>query len=253
MNVILDEKARRTHRVLAVMQGASGEPKRKQARQNGSNPMPIENLLNPEPIESKKGKGSKRASKKKDHKKKAKHKPQTFKAERPEKYDVVSALTNAQSGITFGHLWQGNAAYARKELDRIFGKGQLKLGVVEEREQNDEDTEEKCLAVAPVRIHGMELYALMDSGATPNVLSPSVVKWLSLNPEGTKKVVTVATGDKSGAQGKLTNIQVLFEQLQAGIDFIILENVPFDVVIGRPTLKRLGGVLDFKAEVVRLD
>lgn len=35
------------------------------------------------------------------------------------------------------------------------------------------------------------------------------------------------------------------------MDFIVLGNVPFDLVIGRPTLKRLGGVLDFRAEEVR--
>ena len=37
------------------------------------------------------------------------------------------------------------------------------------------------------------------------------------------------------------------------IDFIVLENLPFDVLIGRPTLITLGAVLDFKSAEVRLD
>lgn len=99
----------------------------------------------------------------------------------------MSALTNAQSGITFGKLWQGEATNTRKELDRIFGKDNLNLGIVKEEDENSEQDEEKSLAVSFVHNHGMELYALMDSGGTPNVLSPSVVKLLLLNPEGTKK------------------------------------------------------------------
>ena len=37
------------------------------------------------------------------------------------------------------------------------------------------------------------------------------------------------------------------------IDFIVLENLPFDVLIGRPTLITLGAVLDFKSAEVRLE
>lgn len=40
------------------------------------------------------------------------------------------------------------------------------------------------------------------------------------------------------------DVQVLFEQLKARIDFAVLRNVPFEVVIGPPTLERFGGVLD---------
>lgn len=92
----------------------------------------------------------------------------------------------------------------------------------------------------------------MDSCANPNVISPQIVKHLSLSPKGTNNVVTVANGDKSGVQGNVTDVPNLFEELTYRIYFIIRENVPFDLFIGRPTLKRLGGVLDFRAEEVSL-
>lgn len=47
--------------------------------------------------------------------------------------------------------------------------------------------------------------------------------------------MTVANKDKSGARGKICNISVMFEKLQAGFDLIILDNVPLEVVIGRLT------------------
>lgn len=51
----------------------------------------------------------------------------------------------------------------------------------------------------------------------------------------------------------MCDLPVMLEDLKAKIDFIVLPNVPFDMVIGRPTLKRLGGALDFKREVVAFD
>lgn len=59
--------------------------------------------------------------------------------------------------------------------------------------------------------------------------------------------------DKSGGKGKLINFPLLLEELQADIEFIVLDSVLFDVVTGRSTLKRLDGVLDFKAGQIWLD
>lgn len=158
----------------------------------------------------------------------------------------------AQSGLSFGQLWQGDAGTAKKELDKIFGKGKLKFEVVAESPVHNDDPEEKCMAVSTVLVHGTEVHAFMVTGATPNVMSPKLVTKVSLKPEYTSKVVTVATGDKSGALGKLIGIPVLLDTVRVNVDFIVLQNIPFDLVIGRPTLKRLGAVLDFPAEVVQL-
>lgn len=58
---------------------------------------------------------------------------------------------------------------------------------------------------------------------------------------------------KSGVHGKLTDVPVFLEHLETQIGFVLLQNVPFDLVVGRPTLKRLGGVLDFRSEEARWD
>lgn len=44
-----------------------------------------------------------------------------------------------------------------------------------------------------------------------------------------------------------------FDCLGARLDFVVLENQPFDVVISRTKWRCLGGVLDFKEEEVGLD
>lgn len=66
---------------------------------------------------------------------------------------------------------------------------------------NDRDDEEqKCLAASAVPIHGTKLHVLMDTGATPSVMSSKLVKKRSLKPECTIRVVTVPAGDKSKAK-----------------------------------------------------
>lgn len=100
---------------------------------------------------------------------------------------------------------------------------------------------------------GMEVFVLMDSGATPNALSPQLVKCLSLRPELMNNVVTVVNGNKSDVLGKAVNVSALFEQMEATMDFVVLLHIPFDLVTSHSSLKRLEGVLEFKGEEVRLD
>lgn len=177
-----------------------------------------------------------------------------MKIARPEKYDIVSVFTKAQSGLIFGQVWQGDTVSAKRELDRIFGKGGLKFGLVEqENGRISQEKEEKCLSITLVKVHGVVFHIFLNSDATPNVASPRLVKQLAIKLERTKKVVTVSSAGESNVLGKVMNVPVLSAQLEARIDLIVLQNVPFDLMIGRPTLKQLGGVLDFRAEEVCLN
>lgn len=156
--------------------------------------------------------------------------------------------------MAFVQLWQDDAAGALKTLDWVLKKGKLKLEVVEEHAEDKEMVEEeKCLVVTVVRIHSTQLFALMHFGATPNVLSPVVSKHLSMDLEHMKKVVTVADGCKSLVKWQIVKKPVSLDALEVKMDFIVMQNVPFDLFTDRPTLKRMGDVLGFKTEEVRFD
>lgn len=94
------------------------------------------------------------------------------------------------------------------------------------KSDEDENTEEKSLAISVVCIKGLEPHALMEAGATPNIFSPRVMKKLSLKPENSSKMVTVATGDQSGAVGELTSAPVMIDDLHAKVYFINLRTYP---------------------------
>lgn len=111
---------------------------------------------------------------------------------------------------------------------------------------------DKCLAVTLVKIYGRETYALLDTGATPNFVSLYLAERLKLNSERKNKLVTDANGSISKVIGKVFRVAVLFGEIKARIEVVVLKDVPFDVVTGRPTLKRHGGVLDFRSKEVRL-
>lgn len=79
----------------------------------------------------------------------------------------MTALTNAPTGLTFGQLWQGDTADAKKILERLVGKVKFKLGSIEIDEEFDK--EERCFAVSVLQVRGTDVYPMMDSGATQNV------------------------------------------------------------------------------------
>lgn len=146
--------------------------------------MTIDKMLNllPQALVKKKKTTAKSRAKTKN---KLRSKRKSVKMEGLGRYGVVTALIQALSGLTLGQIWEGDAVGAKKELDRIFGKAKLKLGMVEEEEVVPicRDEEEKCFAVTLLKVHGVDVYALLDSGAARNVASPRLVKLLALKPE----------------------------------------------------------------------
>lgn len=53
--------------------------------------------------------------------------------------------------------------------------------------------------------------------------------------------------------GKILDVLVCLEKLNVRIDFVVLKNLPFVLVIVRSALKQLGGVLDIKSKKVQLN
>lgn len=60
-------------------------------------------------------------------------------------------------------------------------------------------------------------------------------------------------GDRSDVLKKVMDGPVLFEQMEARLDFTVLQNVPFVMDIGRLTCIRLSSVLQLKPEEGILD
>ena len=71
----------------------------------------------------------------------------------------------------------------------------------------------------------------MDSSAVPNFVSSKVVNALALAPEGFIRVILVENGEKEIVQGRIMDVLVTIGDLVIKMDFVVMEKLPFHVVI----------------------
>lgn len=145
---------------------------------------------------------------------------------------------------------RGDAEESKREIGRLFSarggaKGGKVQGIAEENGR-------RVLKVEKVEVYGSKAFALMDSGAVPNVFSKVFVQRLSLVPRETHKNITVATGTKSPVVGILTEVPVKFGDLVVNLYFLVVDGSPFDVIVGDPAMEELKGVIDLGNRQVRL-
>lgn len=164
------------------------------------------------------------------------------------KYNVVSELANAPSGLTFGQLVRGDAESARKEINRLLTK-KVRRG---RGFAGHAETRPRRLRLVTVQVYGSDAQALLDSGAVPNIVSPQLVKRLSLTPEATTKHITVANGKNASCIGALHQIPVSFGGLVSKMDFLVVSGAPYDVIIGLPSLEELQTCMDLGQQHVEV-
>ena len=164
-------------------------------------------------------------------------------------YDVISELAKASCGLTFGQLARGDAEEAKKRLRRMLSPSAKKkrtvaapVGEIPRR-----------LKIIRIAVSGTDAESLFDSGAIPNLLSSSLCQRLSLEVIKTDRRITVANGNKTGVTGIVTDVPIsLGDNLIVSMDFLVIDNPPFDVIIGQPALEALQAIIDFGKQEVRL-
>lgn len=253
-----DDKEEEAEDLMHVKRSANGEPLQKSPRNEDSSRAPIIDLLNPQPAEKTASKSKKKnapATKKKVTPKKKKK----FSARKSEKqvlkesagqYDLLLELANASSGLTFGQLLRGDASEAKRQMDRLLSARGQKVTVVDEASPPPNS---KCLELAKLKIYGSDVYSLMDSGAIPDVISRSLCERLKLEPEVSSRRITTATGEKSATLGLLKGVPVGFDHVVEKIDFLVVDNCPYEMIIGRPTMRRMNGVIDCGQQTYALE
>ena len=122
------------------------------------------------------------------------------------KYNVISELANAPSGLTFGQLIRGDADVAKKEIGRLFTKQGGRRRVF----AGHADMKPRRLRLVTLKVYGTEGEALLDSGAVPNIISPKLVVKLCLSPQPTGKRITVADGGNAPCLGSLLQMPTSF-------------------------------------------
>ena len=220
--------------MAVTKRNADGEHLPKQLKTHEGVSIPI--LLNPPvPFEMQRKISPPRSGPKRSHQRKKAKKvtKKTSLQEYVRKYKVISELTNASSGLTFGKLVRGDADVAEKEIVRLFAKQRVRGRAF----AGHADTRSRRLRLVTVKVYGTEAQALLDSGAVPKIISLKLASKLCLSPPPTEKHITVVDGGNAPCPGSLHQIPTPFGELIVKLDFLVVKGTPFDLIIGLPTLE----------------
>ena len=230
--------------VASVKRAANGEALPKQARPNGI--IPISSLLTPKTIPPATNSKAKKAKNKRATRREGI-------SDYVGKYDVVSELANASTGLTFGQLIRGDGEKAKSEIRRLLTRGtRVRRNVAAAVPGSSLTVRPRRLKVVQIKTFGTDAEALLDSGAVPNLISEKLCKKLSVDFNKKHIGLTVADGQRAHSIGTITDVPISFDDLHISMDFYVMKNPPFEVIIGVPTLEALRGCLDFGLQQVTL-
>lgn len=140
-------------------------------------------------------------------------------------------------------LCLADAEKDEKDLDHNFLKGWLSVGAIMGSPANED---KRCLGVFEIKLYGTQIDAIMNAVSVPNWVSVKAVKRLGANLERSILLLTVANGSMAGVLSKLNYVPVDHGGAAFNMHLVLLENLPFDVFIGSPTISRLQKVLVFE-------
>ena len=102
-------------------------------------------------------------------------------------------------------------------------------------------------------VQGAEVVILVDSGATSNFISASLLRKLGLVCDSCAKfAVVLGTGKEVRGQDECRNVQLSFESITVTLNFLVLDLGHLDVVLGVQWLEILGPMaVDWKLQTVK--
>ena len=171
---------------------------------------------------------------------------------RVEKYDLINNLAQAQAGITFGHIARGDIDFAKNELQRILSEkmGRSIVNFAGKDEAHGLSMSRNLLV--QVHVYSESTMALFDSDAIPNVTSQKILKKLHLCMQTTNQSIKVASCASEKCVGTLNEVPISFGELVVSMDFLVLEETPYDILFGLPTMIQLRARPDYYRMVLKI-
>ncbi len=87
--------------------------------------------------------------------------------------------------------------------------------------------------------------ALFDSGAIKNVMSHKMVKKLQFRMQTTNRSIKFASCVSEKCVGIFDEVPISLGELKVPMDFLVLEENPYDILIGSPTMIQLRARPDY--------
>lgn len=110
----------------------------------------------------------------------------------------------------------------------------------------------RILKLVSVKILGIKMQALFDSGALPDSHSQRFDEDLSVAAYSTNETLTVASEDTSNCVGIITGLSVNFDKQKENLTFLVIADVSSNVIIGCLTFENFKMSTDLMNRMVTL-
>ena len=156
--------------------------------------------------------------------------------ERVERYDLLKSLACAPAGIKFGEIANGDVGNVKKDLQKIIAKKMARTSVNVAGEDDHDPSPPNRHQVVELAVYSEAVYGLLDSGDIQNVMPDKLDRKLRLELSTTERRIIVADGTSGSCAGSISGIPVSFGSIVMRLDFLVIASVPYDLIIGAPTL-----------------
>ncbi len=103
-----------------------------------------------------------------------------------------------------------------------------------------------------VEVYSESTMEFFDSGAIPNIMSHKMVKKLHLRMHPTNRSIKVANCASEKGVGTLNEVPISLGELAVRMDYLVLEETPYDILIGLPTMIQLRARPDYYCIVLEI-
>ena len=156
--------------------------------------------------------------------------------DRAERYDFLNSVASAPTGIMFGQIANGDIESVRKQLLSIVSKRRSKPAVHMASEQEKDVLPPNQHQVVQLTVYSEPDFSFLDSGTIANVMSDRLANKLKLSLAPPERRIVVANGSTGGSKGIVSDVPVGFGKIIVRLKFIVIESVPYDLIIGTPAL-----------------
>ena len=200
---------------------------------------PVKDLLPsviPADKTKKKQKSRRNASGKKKHTRRT-HAVKEVQARAPP-YDVVTALANTPSGLTFGQLARGDADTAKPKICSLLSSPRPRPLLATGPYEEPPALPRKHRKITGV-LRGVEVPIVLDTGAIPNLMSEEMMQKLGLQLTRVGGRLKLAKNLIVECAGAIEDLPVTLGVLTISMTFTIFADATYPILVGNPTLESL--------------
>lgn len=142
------------------------------------------------------------------------------------KYDIITKLSNAPSGLSIEQLLRGDTGEARKNLRRLL------VSFTPTRKVNCTDLQGKLewiLMLYLVQVYGSGFLALLEHGGALNLTAMKLLKILEVELKPARRMITVVGGEHVNCVGVICDVPICFRNVSTAKNFPAVNIVPVDV------------------------